>query len=244
MIYSSINIVIPVYNEGENILTTLHEIREKIKTPHKIFIVYDFEEDDTFPVIKKYDGPHEIVLIKNRYGHGALNAIKTGFDSVLEGVVLVVMADASDDLNNVDKMFDKINQGYDIVCGARYMRGGEHIGGPFIKKTMSRLAGVSLHYLTRIPTHDVTNSYKMYTKKLLNDVSIESGGGFELGMEIVIKSFLKGYKIAEVPSTWTDRTSGGSRFKLLRWLPRYLHWYLFAIVNNTRSMLHFKSKSR
>ena len=69
----------------------------------------------------------------------------------------------------------------------------------------------------------------MYTKKLLNDIRIESNGGFELGMEIVIKAFLKGYRITEVSSVWRDRSAGESRFRLWKWLPKYIYWYLFAI---------------
>ena len=230
--YKLINIIIPVYNERENIKDTLLEIKTKIKTPHRIFIVYDFDEDNSIPVVKDFmQNNTNTYLVKNKYGNGVLNAIKTGFETIDNGVVLVVMADLSDDLDKVDEMFKKINEGYDIVCGSRYMRGGEQIGGPRIKKFLSRLAGVSLHYLSGIPTHDVTNSFKMYTKEVLKDIKIESKGGFELGMEIVVKVFLKGYRVTEVPSTWRDREKGKSRFRLWRWLPKYIYWYLFALIN-------------
>ncbi len=230
--YKNLNIIIPVYNEGENIAKTIAAIDGKVRTPNDVFIVYDFDEDDTLPVARALQKTHpNISLVKNAHGRGVLNAIKTGFEHVGSGVVLVVMADLSDDLVAVDAMFEKINAGYDIVCGSRYMRGGRQIGGPWFKKLLSRTAGVSLHYLVNIPTHDVTNSFKMYTKKVLSDVTIESDGGFELGMEIVIKAFVKGYRIGEVPSVWTDRTAGESRFMLKKWLPKYIRWYLFAIRN-------------
>ena len=109
------------------------------------------------------------------------------------------------------------------------MKGGKQIGGAWFKKLLSKIAGVSLHYITGIPTHDVTNSFKMYTKKILDDIKIKSNGGFELGMEIVIKAFLKGYKITEVPSIWRDRGKGESRFRLWKWLPKYMYWYFFAV---------------
>ena len=109
------------------------------------------------------------------------------------------------------------------------MKGGRQIGGPRIKRTLSRIAGVSLHYLTGIPTHDVTNSFKMYTKSALDTVTIESNGGFELGMEITIKTFLNGKRITEIPSTWRDRSAGTSKFMLWNWLPRYLYWYMYAL---------------
>ena len=239
--FNLLNIVIPVYNEAENIKNTISEINQRVSTPHKIFIIYDFDEDNTLPVARNLmKKQNNIELVKNKYGKGVLNAIKTGFENIKEGVILVVMADLSDDLSKVDEMFEKISEGYDIVCGSRYMKGGRQIGGPRFKKLLSRLAGVSLHYLTGIPTHDITNSFKMYTKKVLDDIKIESNGGFELGMEIVIKAFFKGYKITEVPCVWRDRSAGKSRFKLWEWLPKYIYWYLFAISGSLRSLLRVR----
>jgi len=230
---NSLNIVIPVYNEGGNIKLTLSEIKGKIKTPHKIFVIYDFDEDDTIPVVKDFlQTDDEIILVKNKYGAGALNAIKTGFESVNDGVILVLMADLSDDLSAVDEMFNKIKEGYDIVCGSRYMEGGKQIGGPRFKKFLSRIAGISIHYITGIPTHDITNSFKMYHKRIFRDIRIESRGGFELGMEIAAKAFIKGYRIAEVPSKWQERASGKSRFKLFSWLPKYMYWYFYTLKNS------------
>lgn len=105
------------------------------------------------------------------------------------------------------------------------MKGGQQLGGPFLKTMLSRLAGVSAFYLTGIPTHDITNSYRMYSKALLDQIKIESQGGFEIGLEITVKAYLKGLKICEIPTIWRDREAGKSNFKLAQWLPRYLHWY-------------------
>jgi len=242
-VVDSLHIIIPVYNEGENIAKTLSEIESKITTPHTILIVYDFDEDNTLPIVNeivRLQNSKNILLVKNGLGRGVLNAIRTGFDSVKEGAVLAVMADSSDNLSIVDSMFQKINQGYDIVCGSRYMKGGKQIGGPRLKRLLSMMIGISLHLLTNIPTHDVTNSFKMYRKSVLSDVEIESSGGFEIGMEIVVKAFFKGYKIAEIPSTWQDRVAGKSNFKLLNWSPGYLRWYLYAVKVRFRNMLGLK----
>jgi glycosyltransferase involved in cell wall biosynthesis len=228
--YRTINVVIPVYDEGENIISTLLEMKKKVNTPYQIYIIYDFDEDNTLPFVEDYMQKNpNIRLVKNSFGRGVANAIKTGFKAVEDGVILVVMADLSDDLGKVDQMFMKINEGYDIVCGSRYMKGGKQIGGPWFKKLLSRIAGVSLHYLIGVPTHDITNSFKMYTSRIVNDITIESNGGFELGMEIVLKAFINGYKITEVSSVWRERTAGRSRFRLWKWLPKYLKWYWFGI---------------
>ncbi len=230
-----INIVIPVYNEGENIQKLFEEIQTKISTPAEILVVYDFNEDNTLPVIAaiKNNYAFPIRLEKNLYGRGALNAIKSGMQLSTKEAVLVMMADLSDNLEVVDAMYAKIiYEGYDLVCGSRYMKGGKQYGGPFLKGLFARMAGVSLHWLTRIPTHDVSNSFKMYRKSMLDAIHVESNGGFEIGMEIVVKAYTAGYKITEIPSEWYDRTEGKSNFKLWAWLPHYLHWYWLCVRNS------------
>jgi glycosyltransferase involved in cell wall biosynthesis len=228
-----LDIIIPVYNEADVISQTLDEIAQKIDIQHRILIVYDFDEDSTVPVVKKYikkNNIKHIVLCKNILGKGALNAIKTGFKKAESESILVVMGDASDDLIAVKFMYQKIQEGCDVVCGSRYMQGGKQIGGPVFKKFLSRMAGLSLNLLTGIPVHDVTNSFKIYRRSFIESIEIESVGGFEIGMEILVKAFLNGKKIDEVPSTWHDRTDGTSNFKLFKWLPHYLKWYFIAVV--------------
>jgi hypothetical protein len=128
-------------------------------------------------------------------------------------------------------------EGADLVCASRYMKGGKQYGGPFLKGLFSRMAGVSLHWFTGIPTHDISNSFKLYRKAMLDAIPIESAGGFEIGMEITVKAFLQGYKIAEVPTTWTDRAAGVSNFKLWKWLPLYLHWYWLCVKSRRKKKL-------
>lgn len=223
-------VVTPVYNEGDNFPSLYDEVKNKIHTPHKLVVVYDFDEDTTVPVVKKYqEHDPDVVLHKNTRGRGALNAILSGFDYVPEGPLLVTMADLSDELGMVDAMYGQYLQGAAVVCGSRYMRGGKQIGGPWLKRTMSRIAGVSLYYMRGFPTHDVTNNFKLYDKAFLKSIAIESSGGFEIGMEITVKAFRAGAKIAELPTTWRDRTAGESNFKLWKWLPSYLKWYFYAL---------------
>jgi glycosyltransferase involved in cell wall biosynthesis len=226
-----LSVVIPVYNEGENIGRLLNEIEDHLCPIDKeVLVVYDFEEDDTIPVVRSLMGkyPYEIRLIRNE-ADGVLQAIRTGFREAKRRALLVVMADLSDDLAVVPGMLALFDEGYDVVCGSRYMPGGKQIGGPWLKKTLSRSAGISLHLLTGIPTRDVTNSFKLYRKDLLEKIRIESTGGFEIGMEITVKAFRGRRKITEVPVTWLDREKGTSRFRMWKWMPRYLKWYFYAL---------------
>jgi hypothetical protein len=86
-----------------------------------------------------------------------------------------------------------------------------------------------LYWLAGIPTHDITNSYKIYRRSILETIEIESTGGFEVGIEIVVKAFVRGMRITEVPCSWWDRSNGESRFRMAKWIPLYLKWYLYAL---------------
>jgi dolichol-phosphate mannosyltransferase len=219
--------VVPVYNEGENVVPTLRGIVELSHTrPLEVLVVHDFDEDTTVPVVKRLQADiPELRLHRNSIGRGVLNAIKSGLAAAQAPFVLVTMGDGSDDARDIDPMYALAIGGADVVAGSRYMRGGHQLGGPLLKRTMSRAAGLSLHWVAGIPIHDATSTFRMYSKRLLEQVTIESDGGFELGIELTVKAHLLGLRVAEVPTTWRDRTAGQSRFQLWRWLPRYLRWY-------------------
>lgn len=223
----ALTVVVPVYNEGENVIPTLRGIVERTKTrPLEVLVVHDMDEDTTVPVVRRLqpDMP-ELRLHKNTLGRGVLNAMKSGLRAARAQYVLITMGDGSDNPGDIDPMFELARGGADVVAGSRYMRGGRQLGGPLLKRTMSRAAGLSLHWLGGLPVHDATSNFRMYSKRLLNQVTIESQGGFELGLELTVKAYRLGMRVAEVPTTWRDRTAGTSRFKLWQWLPRYLHWY-------------------
>ena len=175
-----------------------------------------------------------IVLMKNKYGRGALNAVKTGIHNSSGTAVLVTMADLSDNAHDIPKMYGLFKKGYDVVCGSRYMKNGKIEGGSAVKTFMSRFIGISMHYLNGIPTHDVTNNFKIYSRRLIRHVNIESTAGFELGMEMTVKAYALGFKIAEVPTTWRDRTAGKSRFRLMKWAPAYFKWYVYGIMHRPK----------
>ena len=228
-----INIIIPAYNEGENIIKVLEQIVNNVKYEFKIYIIYDNDNDTTIKPVEFFLVNHKskIFLVKNIYGRGALNALKTGYSVVSEGVTIQINADLCDEIELINGMFNAILEGYDVVCGSRYMKGGHQIGGIWYKKILSRLAGVSLHYFIKIPTHDISNSFKMYRTEIIKNIEIESSAGFEVIVELIVKAYLKGYKITELPTTWQDIPQGDSQFKLFKWLKYYIHWYVFAIQN-------------
>jgi dolichol-phosphate mannosyltransferase len=224
-----LSIVMPVFREGEAVEPVLRATSSSISTPHEILVVYDFDEDPTVPVIERLRAELPAVRgHRNDLGRGVLNAMKAGIAASTGDYVLITMSDGSDEPHVVDSMVALAQDGADVVAASRYMRGGGQIGGPPLKRLMSRMAGLSLHWFAGVPTHDPTNNFKLYSRRFLDDVTIESTAGFELALELTVKATLAGRQIAEVPTTWRDRTAGESNFRLRKWLPHYLHWYALA----------------
>ena len=145
--------------------------------------------------------------------------MKAGIAGTDAPYVLISMADGSDEPHVVDSMVELARSGADVVAASRYMRGGGQVGGPLLKRLMSRAAGLTLHWFAGVRTHDPTNNFKLYSRRFLDAVTIESSAGFELALELTVKATLDGRPVAEVPTTWRDRTAGQSNFKLRKWLP-------------------------
>lgn len=222
-------LIVPVFNEQENFPRLVAQIEQQIPQPFEMFVVYDFEEDTTLPVARELAAARPwLRLVHNTLGRGPSNAIRAGFEAVARGPALVIMADLSDDLSIVPEMLDHYRRGSRVVCASRYMKGGSQQGGPLLKRLLSWWAGVSLHWFARFPTHDATNNFRLYDAGLVNEMGIESRSGFEIALELTAKAFARRQKITEIPTTWTDRTAGESRFRLFHWLPKYLKWYWYA----------------
>ncbi|KLO32782.1 glycosyltransferase [Mycobacterium haemophilum] len=226
-----VSVVLPVFNEGENIQVCVRGLTEALaETPHELIVCYDYDEDSTLPALAAMpDRPTTVRLVRNSLGKGVANALIAGFAAARGDVIVSTMADLSDPPSVIPLMAAKIREGCDVVSGSRYMPGGFQRGGPRLKGLMSRTAGLSLHYLGGMPTHDVTTNFRAYSRRFLDEVPVESVRGFEVGLELTTKAHLLGFRIDEVPSGWHDRVAGTSKFDLVGWLPAYLRWYVEAM---------------
>jgi len=226
------SIVVPAHNEQDNIIDVLDKIErflDGLGLDCEMVVVNDHSTDNTARLVSEMSKQHDnIRLIENKLRPGFANALKSGFNSAQGEVVVPVMGDLCDDLSAIKAMFKKINEGYDVVCGSRYMERGARLGGSKIKGFFSRFVGVSLHYLLGLPTRDISNAFKMYRKSVLEGMAIESTS-FEISMEIPVKAYYSGFKIAEVPTVWKERTRGKSNFRMYKLLPAYLNLYVWAI---------------
>lgn len=224
-----VSIVIPVHNESDGIVACLDRILEAVTLACEVLVVYDREDDTTVPYISEYEaGDPRVRGVHNTAGPGPAQAIRFGIGAAASPVVVVTMADGSDDPAQIDELARLVERGVVVAAASRYSKTGQQVGGPWLKGALSRCAGLTLYHLARVGTRDATNSYKAYSKDFVNRVGIESDRGFEIGIELVAKARRHRQPVAEVPTIWLDRASGQSNFKLWAWVPRYLHWYAYA----------------
>ena len=234
-------IVVPIYNEGENVVTLYRNLAAENVQFARLTFVYDLDTDTTLPFIEQIRADDSRVFAdKNCFGRGVCNALRWGFSRATPGPVIILMGDNSDKLSIIPEMIELWKRGATLVSPSRYMPGGKQHGGPVLKGLLSRLAGLSLRCLG-FPTSDPTNNFKLYDGQWLKAQTIESVGGFEVALELSFKAFDSKKRIDQVPSEWWDRTAGESRFKLAAWLPKYLKWYFKTIGALLRRGLWFHS---
>ncbi len=229
-----LSLIIPAYNEEENIVEVLRRLETALAVPHEAVVVNDHSCDETRARVLAFAASHPGVrVVDNCLPRGFANALKTGFRAASGEVLLPIMADCCDDLSTIERMWARINDGYDVVCGSRYVTGGARLGGSRLKGFLSMWAGRSLRYLLGVPTCDIPNAFKMYRRSVIERITITSQG-FEISMEMPLKAYFLGFRITEVATVWRERTKGQSSFKVVRLLPRYMKLYVWALAHTIR----------
>jgi len=224
-----ISVVVPCYNEGGGIVDFLDRLFDSVSMPCEVLAVYDSPDDSTLPPLEAYAAKDpRVVPTLNTYGPGPACALRFGLDHAQAPIVVVTMADGSDDPQQVEQLARLVERGVVVAAASRYVKTGQQVGGPAVKRMLSRAAGLSLYWFARVGTRDATNSFKAYDRAFVQRVGIESDTGFELGLEMVAKARRLRLPVAELPTIWLDRTVGASNFQVWSWVPRYLRWYRYA----------------
>jgi glycosyltransferase involved in cell wall biosynthesis len=229
---AELDIVIPVYNEGGNIVATLAGLAGALATPARVLICYDHPEDDTLPAIHSNPQAHAglpVTFVRNA-GRGAHAAVMSGFAASTAPFVLMYPADDHTNAPMLDRMVELARQGCDIVCASRFMPGGAMVGCPLLKAMLVRTANATLHRFARLPTTDASNGFRLFSRRVIERIAIESDQGFCYSIELLVKVHRLGWSIADVPVRWIERRHGASRFRVLKWLPGYLRWYIYAFA--------------
>ena len=177
-------------------------------------------------LLKKFK--FDVLLLKNKK-IGPCYAIKSGLKFGNAQCVIVYPADDFLNYSILDKMYETYLNGSEIVVASRFMKGGSMKNCPLLKEIIVRLASATLYFLSSIPVQDASNGFRLFSRKLLNLVTIESIIGFAYSLELLVKCDRLKMKISEIPAQWEERSEGQSRFKVLKWLPQYIKWYIYGL---------------
>ena len=229
---AKLDIIIPVYNEDENIIKLLKLIDNEVTCDFRILICYDSESDKTLNYLKDPNIiKSEILLIKNPK-QGPNSAIIEGIKSSKSKIILVYMADDFENIKLINSMVNLIEEGNDLVIPSRFIIGGKMLGAVKIKEIVTRVGSNLVYYIARIPVKDSTNAFKMLSASTANKIRFDSTMGFTFALELVAKAHFLKLNIIEVPSTWIEIKNRKSNFKMLKWLPYYIYWLLYSMIKN------------
>lgn len=231
-----VDIIIPVYDEGKNILSTIETLFEHISFKFKIVICYDYEADNTLTVIKnsKFSDCNNIYFLKN-FDRGPHSAVMTGILNSDSDYVIVLPADDDYNAPIIELMINQaLKNNLDIVCPSRFINGLSMQGASLIKKILVISANFLLKNFASMPVHDSTNGFRLFSKKIIKNIKIESSFGFTYSIEYLVKGHRYGYKIAEIPAIWKERKFGKSRFKIFKWIFPYLRWFVYAFFTKIK----------
>ena len=227
-----LDIVIPVYQEGGNIARTLAALAAAVRTPARVLICYDTPEDNTLPAIDQNrhlfpDLPIELVRNTGTAAHGA---VMSGFAASTAPFVVVYPADDDYNAGILDTMVAKAEAGCAIACASRFIPGGGMVGCPWLKAIAMRTANWTLYHFARLPTRDASNGFRLFARRVIERIPVESERGFCFSIELLVKCHRLGWPVGEVPARWFERKHGASRFRVLAWAPDYLRWYGYAFA--------------
>ena len=208
-------IIIPTYNELENLPRLLPEVLSKEEGIH-ILIVDDNSPDGTAAFVEdQMKNNNRIHLLKRpskqglgtAYIAGFKFALKNGYDFVFE-----MDADFSHDPKEIPRFLDEIKNS-DVVLGSRYINGVNVINWPMRRLLLSSFANLYTRIITGMPVHDATGGYKCFRRKVLEAINLEkvTSNGYAFQIEMSFKAWKKGFRVKEIPIIFVDRVKGKSK---------------------------------
>jgi len=208
-------IVIPVYNERDNITGLLDQILQVDLALH-VLLVEDNSPDGTGAIVDDYSRSNDRVKVIHRSGklglgtayvRGFTYAIEKGYDYIIE-----MDADNSHDPVYIRTFIGAI-EGYDLVIGSRYLKGVSSVNWPFWRLVMSYFANKYVRFISRMPYTDCTGGYKIFTRGTLEaiDLDMVKSNSFSFQFELLYRLHVKGMKIKEIPIIFYERAIGKSK---------------------------------
>ena len=209
-------IIIPTYNEKENIERILRKVFSLQKAFH-VLIVDDSSPDGTANIVKQLQNEFNGLHIQERTGKlGLGTAYIHGFKWALQKeyqFIFEMDADFSHDPNDLERLYAACNKDGDVAVGSRYIQGVNIVNWPMSRLLMSYFASKYVKFITGLPIHDSTAGFKCYRREVLENINFDKIQfvGYAFQIEMKFKAWEYGFKVMEVPVIFTDRTEGVSK---------------------------------
>ncbi len=228
-----ISFVIPFHNEEKNCIPMLERVvkfAEKNNFSYEVIPVDDRSSDKTQILLTQFakKNPHIKPIFRTEdqveKGNTMGKALISGTKKASGNIIIWTMGDLADDTDTYLEIIHKINSGYDLILGSRYMPGGSRGNLDIIKAFLSSWGTILARILFEVPVHDITNAFRGFKKGIFGNIKLHSTG-FSISAEFAIKAYLSGYKLGEVPTVYTNRVEGVSSFKMYKMIKSYLSLY-------------------
>jgi len=229
-----ISIVIPAHNEEKNLgrlVLAVDKLRKKQKWDCEMVIVNDNSQDSTEKLAEQFSKKYsKIKVIHRKKGNNGMgHALKAGTRKARGKYVIWTMGDNSDDINTYPKMIKKLNEGYDLVFGSRYSKGGSRGDAGLFKTILSAGYSMVCRIVFGTKVNDLTNAFRAFRKKVFDSLDLESGD-FAISPEFSVKAQLKGYRLGEVPTRYENRKEGKASFNIRKMGARYLKIFKYRFI--------------
>jgi dolichol-phosphate mannosyltransferase len=234
-----LSVVIPAQNEEGSVERTVEGIvavleREGIE--HEVLVVDDGSSDSTAAVVDAMSERNPRVRCRpSHYEKGFGMAIRAGLDLFEGDAVVIAMADASDDPEDVARYHRLLEDGWDCAFGSRFMPGAQVHDYPRLKLTINRLANWFIRVLFRHRYNDTTNAFKGYRREVIETIQPLLSKHFNLTVEMPLKAIVRGHSYAVIPTSWTNRTAGEAKLAMKEMGSRYLFIVLYVWLEATLS---------
>lgn len=227
-----LSLVIPARNEAGAIGATLEALGERLcreGIDYEVVVVDDGSTDGTGAVVaERARADPRLVLVTNPGRNGYGRAVSLGLDRFTGDAVIIVMADGSDDPDDVVAYHEILRDGADCAFGSRWMRGARAVGYPRAKRWLNRLANNLIRLLFGLSYNDVTNAFKGYRREAVDGCRPLLSPHFNLTVEMPLKAIVRGFSYEVVPIRWYNRKAGDSKLKIEEMGSRYLYTVLIV----------------